>query len=43
MVLDVDKVADESNTADNNETGSVVVMVVVRIEDFEERVEARVV
>ena len=43
MVLDVDEVADESDIADNNETRSVMVVVVARIEDFEERVEARVV
>ena len=42
-VLDVDEVADESDTANNNETGSVVVVVVARIEDSEERVVARVV
>ena len=45
MVLNVDEVADEFDTANNNEIGSVVVVVVVvaRIEDSEERVEVRVV
>ena len=47
MVLNVDEAADEFDTANNNKIGSVVVVVVVvvmaRIEDSEERVEARVV